>query len=114
MLRAMGYPRLFRFHMNEGHAALLALELFAEEFRQAPQHREDAIDLVKRLCVFTTHTPLPAGHDQFPLDLAQRVLSADQWEALHALDCCNGSLNMGANSVRTRSPPQSSAAPPRY
>lgn len=94
MLRAMGYTRVIRFHMNEGHAALLALELFAEEFKQEPQRREDAIELVKRLCVFTTHTPMPAGHDEFPLDLAQRVLNADQWQALHALDCCNGSLNM--------------------
>ncbi|PWB77575.1 MAG: alpha-glucan family phosphorylase [Candidatus Methylomirabilota bacterium] len=94
MLRAMGYTRIVRFHMNEGHAALLALELFAEQFKQMLQRREDAINLVKHLCVFTTHTPLPAGHDQFPLDLAQRVLSADQWEALHALSCCNGSLNM--------------------
>lgn len=94
MLRAMGYTRVFRFHMNEGHAALLALELVAEESKQIPQRWEDAIDMVKRLCVFTTHTPVPAGHDQFPLDLAQRVLSADQWEALQALGCCNGSLNM--------------------
>ncbi len=94
LLRAMGYTGVFRFHMNEGHAALLALELFAEEFKQMPQRREDAIDAVKRLCVFTTHTPLPAGHDQFSLDLAQRVLNADQWQALHTLDCCNDSLNM--------------------
>ena len=94
MLRAMGYTRVFRFHMNEGHAALLALELFTEELKQTPQQREDAIDLVKRLCVFTTHTPLPAGHDEFPLDLTQRVLSGAHWEALQALACCNGSLNM--------------------
>ncbi|CBE68316.1 MAG: alpha-glucan family phosphorylase [Candidatus Methylomirabilis oxygeniifera] len=94
MLRVLGYTRVSRFHMNEGHAALLALELFAEEFKQMPQRREDAIDLVKRLCVFTTHTPLPAGHDQFPLDLAQRVLNPDQWDAVQALGCCDGSLNM--------------------
>ena len=94
MLRALGYTRVFRFHMNEGHAALLALELFTEAFKQMPQRRQDAIDLVKRLCVFTTHTPIPAGHDQFSLDLAQRVLNPDQWEALQALGCCNGSLNM--------------------
>ncbi|MDE2485415.1 MAG: alpha-glucan family phosphorylase [candidate division NC10 bacterium] len=94
MLRAMGYTRVVKFHMNEGHAALLALELFAEEFKQTPEQQDDAIDLVKRRCVFTTHTPLPAGHDEFPIDLAQRILNADQWEALHALGCCNGSLNM--------------------
>ncbi|MDD5558904.1 alpha-glucan family phosphorylase [Candidatus Methylomirabilis sp.] len=98
ILRVMGYTRVFRFHMNEGHAALLALELLAEALKQTPQQAEDAIDQVKRLCVFTTHTPLPAGHDQFPLDLAQRILDADHWKALQTLtqplSCCNGSLNM--------------------
>ena len=39
MLRALGYTRVFRFHMNEGHAALLALELFTEAFKQMPQRR---------------------------------------------------------------------------
>lgn len=100
VLRAMGYTRVFRFHMNEGHAALLALELFAEEFKQMPQRREDAVDAVKRLCVFTTHTPLPAGHDQFSLDLTEHVLSGNQWEALQALGCCNGSLNMTRVGLR--------------
>jgi glycogen phosphorylase len=98
ILRAMGYTRVSRFHMNEGHAALLALELFSEEFKQTSQPLEDAIDLVKRLCVFTTHTPLPVGHDEFPLDLAQRVLGADHWEAfqtlVQALGCSKGSLHM--------------------
>ncbi|MBZ0159147.1 MAG: alpha-glucan family phosphorylase [bacterium] len=98
MLRAMGYTQVFRFHMNEGHAALLALELLAEALKQTPQQQEDAVDLVKRLCVFTTHTPIPAGHDQFPLDLAQRILDANHWKALHTLvqplGCCTGSLHM--------------------
>jgi starch phosphorylase len=94
MLRALGYSRVVRFHMNEGHAALLALELFAEELKRAPGKREDAIERVKRMCVFTTHTPLPAGHDQFPLGLAQGVLSPDQWDALRALGCCDQALNM--------------------
>jgi starch phosphorylase len=94
MLRALGYPRVVRFHMNEGHAALLALELFAEELKRATGKREDAIARVKRMCVFTTHTPLPAGHDQFPLDLAQGVLSTEQWDALRALGCCDQALNM--------------------
>jgi len=98
MLRAMGYTRIFRFHMNEGHAALLAVELLAAESKWSPERPQDAIDLVKRLCVFTTHTPLPAGHDQFSSDLAQCILSADQWQVLQTLvqplGCCNGSLHM--------------------
>jgi starch phosphorylase len=80
--------------MNEGHAALLALELFAEELKRTPGQREDAIERVKQMCVFTTHTPLPAGHDQFPLSLAQGILNPDQWEALQALGCCERALNM--------------------
>jgi starch phosphorylase len=94
MLRALGYTSVARFHMNEGHSALLALELFAEELKATPDRREDAIDRVKRKCVFTTHTSLPAGHDEFPAALAQTVLSASRWEALQTLGCCNSVLNM--------------------
>ena len=70
--------------MNEGHAALLALELFAEELQRTPDKRDEALERVKRMCVFTTHTPVPAGHDQFPPALAQQVLTAEQLEALQA------------------------------
>jgi starch phosphorylase len=93
MLRALGYTALTRFHMNEGHSALLALELFAEELIRAPDEREEAVDRVKRRCVFTTHTPVPAGHDQFPLDLAKQVLGTEPVDALEALGCCDGVLN---------------------
>ncbi len=72
MLRALGYTELERFHMNEGHAALLAVELLQERNRnQAPQWDFNA---VREQCIFTTHTPVPAGHDQFPYDLVKRVL----------------------------------------
>jgi glycogen phosphorylase len=94
LLRTLGYTQIGKFHMNEGHAALLALELLAEEFQGTPDTREEALERVKRMCVFTTHTPVPAGHDQFPLTLAQRVLSPDQLEALQASECCEGGLNM--------------------
>jgi starch phosphorylase len=59
-----------KFHMNEGHAALLALELFAEERKHTPDERDEAMERVRRMCVFTTHTPVPAGHDQFSPGLA--------------------------------------------
>lgn len=76
MLRALGYDGLERFHMNEGHAALLTLELMEEEARKAgrPAITHDDIEAVQRRCVFTTHTPVPAGHDQFPMELVRRVL----------------------------------------
>ena len=94
MLRALGYARVPRFHMNEGHSALLALELFAEELQRAPGDREAAIERTKDRCVFTTHTPVPAGHDRFPLDLARSVLGAARVKVLEALGCCDTELNL--------------------
>jgi starch phosphorylase len=69
MLRALGYDALDRFHMNEGHASLLILELLLEQARRSSRTRIEAGDLVavRQKCIFTTHTPVPAGHDQFPL-----------------------------------------------
>ena len=102
MLRALGYTELTRYHMNEGHAALLSLELLGEEAENAGRKtfRGEDIEKVRSKCVFTTHTPVPAGHDAFPMefltrafptqtaffdlndsssaDLVKRVLQADQ------------------------------------
>jgi len=75
MLRALGYDELTRYHMNEGHAALLALELLGEESEKAGRDSiigED-IENVRGKCVFTTHTPVPAGHDRFPMEFLTRV-----------------------------------------
>jgi starch phosphorylase len=94
MLRALGYDRVDRFHLNEGHSSLLALELFAEELARPPGDRDGAIERTKRKCVFTTHTPVPAGHDRFPLDLARGVLGAARVNALEVLGCCDSELNM--------------------
>jgi glycogen phosphorylase len=57
---------LKKFHMNEGHSALLTLELF----HMLHKNIED----VRERCVFTTHTPVPAGHDQFDRGLAENML----------------------------------------
>lgn len=72
ILKELGYHRISRYHMNEGHASLLTLELLNERKR----NREPIwdIDRVRRMCVFTTHTPVPAGHDQFSYDLVRQVL----------------------------------------
>jgi glycogen phosphorylase len=94
MLRALGYDRVDRFHLNESHSSLLALELFAEELGGTPGDRDGAIERTKRKCVFTTHTPVPAGHDRFPLELARRVLGAARVHALEVLGCCGTELNM--------------------
>jgi starch phosphorylase len=76
MLRALGYGEIRRFHMNEGHAALLGLELLAERQRVGGASAMDDAEMraVRQQCVFTTHTPVAAGQDQFPLELTRRVL----------------------------------------
>jgi starch phosphorylase len=93
MLRALGHAEIVRFHLNEGHSALLAVELLAEEQRRGADLKQ-AAEAVRRLCVFTTHTPVPAGHDRFPRELAARVLGSGAVDVLHALECCPGELNL--------------------
>ncbi len=84
LLRALGYKDIRRFHMNEGHAALLVLALGEE--KMASQNQSDSIsneliEAIREQCVFTTHTPVPAGHDKFPEKLARQVLG-DRWWAI--------------------------------
>lgn len=64
MLKSLGCTGLRKYHMNEGHSSLLAVELC----------NNSSIDEVRKKCVFTTHTPVPAGHDQFPRELAESML----------------------------------------
>jgi starch phosphorylase len=75
MLRELGYTELTRYHMNEGHAALLSLELLGEEAETAGRKtfRGEDIERVRSKCVFTTHTPVPAGHDAFPMEFLTRA-----------------------------------------
>ncbi len=96
ILRALGYNAIERFHMNEGHASLLACELISERVIEGGQDKptEDDIEAVRRQCVFTTHTPVPAGHDQFPLDLVKHVLHGRAVDLLDQLSCIDGGLNM--------------------
>ncbi|MFZ4576412.1 MAG: alpha-glucan family phosphorylase, partial [Phycisphaerales bacterium] len=76
MLRAAGFSRLACFHMNEGHSALLVSELLREELQAADRRGDIAplIAAIRERCVFTTHTPIAAGHDRFDARLAARVL----------------------------------------
>jgi len=86
MLRALGHVSIVTFHMNEGHSALLALAL----------HEADGSpESVRERCVFTTHTPVPAGHDRFPLDLVRGVLGEPRTVALESLGgVVDGALDM--------------------
>ncbi|GIZ51639.1 alpha-glucan family phosphorylase [Noviherbaspirillum aridicola] len=69
MLRALGFT-VSRYHLNEGHAALLCLELL-----RSGAHGSTAP--VRAQCAFTTHTPVEAGHDKFPYELLRRLLGPD-------------------------------------
>ncbi len=77
LLQALGFT-IRHFHMNEGHSALLGLELMrrytysTEELRPGESHYD--LPRVRDLCSFTTHTPVEVGHDRFPYDLVQRIL----------------------------------------
>ena len=88
MLRALGHLELDRLHLNEGHAALAALALL-EERAPAPPSSAAAVEMhvaaVRERCVFTTHTPVPEGHDSFPRRLARSMLGKRSWRWLAAL-----------------------------
>ena len=77
MLEDLGYS-VKKYHMNEGHAALLTLELLHRHKQDIERvWSEDQVwnrEAVRELCVFTTHTPVEAGHDRFHYDVVQKVL----------------------------------------
>jgi starch phosphorylase len=102
LLSALGYkPAVY--HMNEGHAALLTLGLLEEQLNGEPlaSATPDDINAVRSQCVFTTHTPVPAGHDQFPLDQTYQVLGLERSQALEKFGCVhNGLLNMTYIALR--------------
>ncbi len=65
ILKEFGYDTIDKYHMNEGHAALGTLELMKEL---------NNVEKVRDQCVFTTHTPVEAGHDQFDISLAKNMI----------------------------------------
>jgi len=96
MLRAIGFNKINRFHMNEGHASFLTLELIDEELKSTKQDiiSPDILDKVKKKCVFTTHTPVPAGHDKFPMDMVNKVLGHHKIFDVKEHICSDSTLNM--------------------
>lgn len=89
ILSALNFP-IKKYHMNEGHASLLTLELLhrtripLEETWD--EHNSWNTQRVMEQCVFTTHTPVEAGHDRFPYDLVERVMPPEvSLELLRAL-----------------------------
>ncbi|MDO9573552.1 MAG: alpha-glucan family phosphorylase, partial [Candidatus Contubernalis sp.] len=90
MLQQLGYTGIRKYHMNEGHSSLLALEMLRQlkEERESRENGQDLWDIeeVRNHCVFTTHTPVPAGHDQFSYKIVEKVLGEFvPWEVLKRL-----------------------------
>jgi len=99
MLDALGFHQIERYHMNEGHAALLAVELLQRSLTRSGRStpREEDIAAVRSRCVFTTHTPVPAGHDQFSQELVSQVLGPLPFlEEMKDSICHDGRLSMTA------------------
>ncbi|MEM2851435.1 MAG: alpha-glucan family phosphorylase [Candidatus Bathyarchaeia archaeon] len=65
MLEALGF-KIRKYHMNEGHSSLLALELLHKHGMN--------VEKVREMCIFTTHTPVEAGHDKFPYDIVRELM----------------------------------------
>ncbi len=77
ILDALGFT-VRKYHMNEGHASLLTLELLNQSRRPVEDTWDERASWdthrVMEQCVFTTHTPVEAGHDRFPYDLVQQIM----------------------------------------
>jgi glycogen phosphorylase len=103
ILEAMGYAADAQYHMNEGHAALITLTLLERELAGRARHDIGEADLerVRRRCIFTTHTPVPAGHDRFDEGEYKSVLGEDRAQLLvdaHVIE--DHTLNMTHLALR--------------
>ncbi len=93
MLRELGYHSLRRFHMNEGHSSLLTLELIDEALKKNGEVNDALLESIRNQCIFTTHTPVPAGHDAYPMEMVRQCFG-DHPAFAHPTICCNGTLNL--------------------
>ena len=103
MLKALGWEGKVIYHLNEGHSALLALSLLERQIEgrgdKIPQEAD--VEAIRKLCVFTTHTPVPAGHDQFPLETVQHILGTERAALFEATQSqYDKSLNMTYLALR--------------
>ncbi len=97
ILRALGFTSIERYHMNEGHSSLLVFELMAEltPHQVGRKSSIEQLDTVRKACVFTTHTPVAAGHDRFPMSLAYRILKqCNPFTDCAEEICCDNELNL--------------------
>jgi starch phosphorylase len=97
LLQSMGYDGGTIYHLNEGHSALLTLQLLERRLdgRQHFELDDSDLEAVRHRCIFTTHTPVPAGHDKFPLDMVRHVLGDERVALLEGSGGVHdGMLNM--------------------
>jgi starch phosphorylase len=105
LLRQIGFGATHdvRYHMNEGHSSLLTVTLVEAQLAGRPvsEWSDDDLEAVGMRCVFTTHTPVPAGHDRFPVDLVRTVLGPEGLQLLEAVRAIeSGELNMTLLALR--------------
>ena len=99
ILEQLGFE-VKKYHMNEGHSSLLTVELLKRYKKNIEdvwdEHLVWDIDKVRGLCVFTTHTPVQAGHDRFPYELAEKILTDTEVIPMRVIRDISGqsSLNM--------------------
>lgn len=97
LLQALGF-NIFHYHMNEGHSALLGVELLRRYTYPVESTRQEEpscdIPLVREMCSFTTHTPVDSGHDRFEYELVSRTLDHAYDLALIRKLAGQDSLNM--------------------
>jgi glycogen phosphorylase len=103
LLQKLGHNAIQAYHMNEGHSALLALGLLERRLDQSFAGRVKQLDIdgIRRMCIFTTHTPVPAGHDQFPKPLVRQLLGEERVALLQETQALHDdSLNMTYLALR--------------
>jgi glycogen phosphorylase len=102
ILEALCYrPRVY--HLNEGHASLLTIALLERQLqgRSLEQVTDEDLKAVREQCVFTTHTPVPAGHDRFSMEQAYRILGGERTKLIERVGGCHeGLLNMTYIALR--------------
>ena len=97
MLSKLGHHDIDTYHMNEGHSALLALRLVERRLAKQDNRFPSSEDIaeIRRHCVFTTHTPVPDGHDEFSGNLVRQVLGLNRATLLFSTGFTgNDRLNM--------------------
>ncbi|MBN1125042.1 MAG: alpha-glucan family phosphorylase [Sedimentisphaerales bacterium] len=96
MLDALRYDGIQKYHMNEGHASLLTVELLDRQLTESSAKKitPKILATVRQKCVFTTHTPVEAGHDKFDMKLVKSILGTHPAFNIPKVVCCDESLNM--------------------